>query len=243
VRLPRTCHHRSAREAFTLIELLTVMAILAVLAGMLFPVIAKSREQARKTVCMNNLRQIGMALSLYATNHDGAIPTAEIPDAPWRATHHIWDGTLSPPRYLGLGYLHEKFGYGVKREMYYCPAAQGIDRMDWPRHSWSCWEKVGSNVYEDMCGTSYVYRETGVGGKKLLGANAQTPAMAMDFQISARARNPANIGYCHFLGGVNILFYDGSVKWVPDPTAQAAGYAEDIPASYEYAFKWADRQY
>lgn len=44
--------------------------------------------------------------------------------------------------------------------------------------------------------------------------------------------------------GVNILFYDGSVKWAPDPTAQAAGYGIDNdPASYEYAFRWADKQY
>jgi len=228
---------------FTLIEMLAVMAILAVLAGLLFPVVAKSREQARKTACMSNLRQIGMALSLYASNHGGVIPTTESPNEAIRATHHIWDGTLTPPRYIGLGYLHEKFGYGVKPQMYYCPAAEGINRMDWSRHSWRCWEKTGGDFTNAICGTSYVYRETGVGADKILGRNAETPAMVMDFQINMQAVNPANIGYSHFLTGVNILFLDGSVKWVPDPTAQAAGYGKDVPESYEYAFKWADKQY
>ncbi len=240
-KLPR--HPNPARIGFTLIELLTVMAILAVLMGLLLPVVARSREQARKTVCMNSIRQIGMALATYAANHGGVIPTTGSPDEPVRATHHIWDGTLKPPRYLGLGYLHEKFGYGVKPQMYYCPSAEGIDRMDWHRHSWSCWEKVGTTMEAAICGTSYVYRESGIGANRVLGHNAQTPAMAMDFQISMEAVNPANIGYCHGAAGVNILFYDGSVKWVPDPTAQAAGYGRDYPESYDYAFKWADKQY
>ena len=224
-------------SGFTLIEMLTVMAILAVLTGLLFPVIARSREQARKTVCMNNLRQIGMAISLYATNHAGRIPPTEGYET-WRATQHIWDGTLSPPRYEGLGYLHEKFGYGVEPAMYYCPSAQGNNRMDWHEHAWACWEKVGTDYRYAQCGTSYVYRETGFGGEWLLGHNGETPAMAMDFQICAVGGN------CHFLQGENILFYDGSVKWVPDPTAEAAGYGMDNnAASYEAAFRWADRQY
>lgn len=221
---------------FTLIEMLTVMAILAVLTGLLLPVVARSREQARKTVCMNNLRQIGMALSLYATNHAGLIPPTG--NVPWRAIEHIWDGTLNPPRYIGLGYLHEKFGYGVKPQMYYCPSAEGRNRMDWQDHSWSCWEKVGPDWARATCGTSYVYRETGFGANKILGHNPDTPAMAMDFQIEVELRRN------HFLQGENILFYDGSVKWVPDPTAAAAGYGiVNDPASYEAAFRWADKQY
>ena len=222
---------------FTLIEMLTVMAILAVLAGLLFPVIAKSREQARRTTCLSNLRQIGMALSMYASNHAGMLPPAGEPST-GRATHHIWDGTATPPRYLGLGYLHEKFGYGVAPQMYYCPAAMGQNRMESSTHSWACWEKVGPDYRTALCGTSYVYRETGFGADKLLARNAETPAMVMDFQIDTPN------AHSHFLQGVNILFYDGSVKWVADPTAEAAGYGRDnVPASYEAAFRWADKQY
>ena len=221
---------------FTLIELLVAIAIITMLAGILMPVIARSREQARKTVCAANLRQIGMALSMYATNHDGRIPPTDGYET-WRATHHVWDGTLSRPRYEGLGFLHEKFGYGVKPEMYYCPSVSIASQMGATTHAWSCWEKVGPDWRSAMCGISYVYRETGFGASWLLSDNAETPAMVMDFQI-----DPGR--YCHSYQGENILFYDGSVKWVPDPTAEAAGYGiTNDPASYERAFNFADKQY
>lgn len=50
------------------------MAIIALLAAILFPVFARAREQARSASCQNNLRQIGLALQLYAEDHDGAFP-------------------------------------------------------------------------------------------------------------------------------------------------------------------------
>ena len=51
-------------RGFTLIELLVVIAIIAILAAILFPVFAQAREQARKTTCTSNMRQVGMALNM-----------------------------------------------------------------------------------------------------------------------------------------------------------------------------------
>jgi prepilin-type N-terminal cleavage/methylation domain-containing protein/prepilin-type processing-associated H-X9-DG protein len=59
------------RRAFTLIEMLVVTAILAILAGILVPVLARAKEQARQTSCANNLRQLGLAAQLYWDDHDG----------------------------------------------------------------------------------------------------------------------------------------------------------------------------
>src|SRR5689334_13993191 len=58
------------RAAFTLVELLVVIAILGLLAALLFPVLAQTREAGRATRCAANLKQIGMALHLYAEDHD-----------------------------------------------------------------------------------------------------------------------------------------------------------------------------
>jgi prepilin-type N-terminal cleavage/methylation domain-containing protein/prepilin-type processing-associated H-X9-DG protein len=61
-------------RAFTLIELLVVIAIIAVLAAILFPVFAKAREKARQSSCLNNQRQIAVAILLYAQDHDEEMP-------------------------------------------------------------------------------------------------------------------------------------------------------------------------
>lgn len=70
------------RRAFTLIELLVVIAIIAILAAILFPVFAKAREAARKTACINNLKQIGTGIMMYAQDYDETLPSAPFANAP-----------------------------------------------------------------------------------------------------------------------------------------------------------------
>ena len=62
------------RRGFTLIELLVVIAIIAILAAILFPVFAQAREKARQTGCINNIRQLGVGLSMYRQDFDGRDP-------------------------------------------------------------------------------------------------------------------------------------------------------------------------
>jgi prepilin-type N-terminal cleavage/methylation domain-containing protein len=62
------------RRAFTLIELLVVIAIIALLAAMLLPALARSKESGRQTACASNLRQLTLALMLYADDHEGLLP-------------------------------------------------------------------------------------------------------------------------------------------------------------------------
>lgn len=61
------------RRAFTLIELLTVIAIIAVLAAILFPVFSQARAKARQLSCLSNQRQLGMAARMYMTDNDGSL--------------------------------------------------------------------------------------------------------------------------------------------------------------------------
>ena len=68
--------HRQSehRKGFTLIELLVVIAIIAILAAILFPVFQKVRENARKTVCLSNEKQIGLAMTQYVQDYDETYP-------------------------------------------------------------------------------------------------------------------------------------------------------------------------
>jgi prepilin-type N-terminal cleavage/methylation domain-containing protein/prepilin-type processing-associated H-X9-DG protein len=69
-------HHFSSNKGFTLIELLVVVAIIALLAAILFPVFGWARENARRTSCQSNLKQIGLGLLQYAQDYDENLPFA-----------------------------------------------------------------------------------------------------------------------------------------------------------------------
>jgi len=94
-------------RAFTLIELLVVIAIIAILAAMLLPALAKAKQKAKQTSCINNMRQIGLALVMYSDTYN-QYPNCLNPSLPIEI--YVW-----PTRLLAL--------MGNNRAAFSCPAA------------------------------------------------------------------------------------------------------------------------
>jgi prepilin-type N-terminal cleavage/methylation domain-containing protein len=70
-------HYESRRDGFTLVELLVVIAILTILAGLLLPALNRARETARQITCVNNQKQVGILITLYADGSEGRLPSGE----------------------------------------------------------------------------------------------------------------------------------------------------------------------
>jgi len=213
------------RAGFTLIELLVVVAIIALLMAVLLPALGRAREQSRLTVCGSNLRQLGLAVHIYAEDHDGLIPRGPDPVHPYDfssnilATNQLWIGTVSgdggpppthPGTYLGLGPLYVATAREPK--LYYCPS-------DGKRNQEEELPRIGTE--RDAYG-SYVYRQLDhlpesaargrlgdLGVNIVDGQPVRVEALALD----TISRGEGQLRHLNHRGELaNVLFRDGAVR-------------------------------
>ncbi len=184
------------KKGFTLIELLVVIAIIAILAAILFPVFAKAREKARQASCTSNLKQWGLALTMYAQDYDDCLVPGSYPYYPADGTVTWW--MLLEP------YIK---GSGLKK----CPSTQYAFGYGWnylefgyyliPDHpTWCGW---GTNLaqVQDPAGTIIIGDAPDGRGD---GGNIYGPGW--------RPNGINDLSLRHSDGG-NYAFVDGHVKW------------------------------
>lgn len=119
-----------ARRAFTMVELLVVIAIIAILAALIFPVFARAKASAKQTACMSNLRQAGMAIGNYMSDHDDVFPHAV--DAADKYAPQIWNSQPEwQARIPHMPMLHEALQpYLKNRTVFLCASDNGTYVLD-----------------------------------------------------------------------------------------------------------------
>ena len=188
------------KTAFTLIEILVVIAIIAILAAILFPVFGRARENARRSSCQSNKKQIGIGFAQYTQDYDERFPIADIPlSALTNTVLGGYAGSLQP--------------YLKSAQIFQCPSETNgvITNIDYGVNSAICADASGINQAQLLYSSNIVL------GFELAGTDANGGNTNGQDPITDR-----------HLEGANYSFADGHVKWLgktktPSVTASPNG--------------------
>ncbi len=210
---------RLARTGFTLIELLVVIAIIALLAAILFPVFARARENARRSACQSNLKQIGLGVLQYVQDYDERYPA-------WSRSENNPIGNSSDIWWMSMIYPYVK-----SEQLFVCPSntsagspANGGDRAKngIPNFYSANYYASGNdgNVRSNDNGIG-VFCDTAGSGVSAAAFSDTASVIAVselhrgDVFLPPSGYNVADSDYrlyCHHLSTSNYLFADGHVK-------------------------------
>lgn len=218
----------SRANGFTLVELLTVVGIVAVLASLIFPALGKARILARSGLCLHQLRQWGVAVHLYAADHEDLLPPEGAPNPTDSQTNVGW--YIQLPRQLGLARYHDQpwrtnpaSPNPGRSSLWLCPAN--------PRRS------NGRNLFH-YCFNQHL---DGTGDDdtavRLSALSAPSGLVGLFDSKNLPAVGSANFTHTNLhAGGAQFLFLDGHVRRLP-----AAAYwdeSRDRPRTNPAALRW-----
>jgi prepilin-type N-terminal cleavage/methylation domain-containing protein/prepilin-type processing-associated H-X9-DG protein len=214
-------------KAFTLIELLVVIAIIAILAAILFPVFGRARENARRTSCLSNLKQIGLGVMQYTQDYDERLPMGTYnPAVLYTGTEsvpaRIFDSTTASGLNRYISWMDAIYPYVKSTQIFVCPSAsRGI-----PVPSYGYNNAFTSAGYKGSYGsTTYGVPWQGVSLSAINRASEVIMVLDYNDQSGTYATPRGHMMWFtqeankmrvipHLEGG-NIAYADGHAKWQP----------------------------
>ena len=193
----------AARRGFTLIELLVVISIIALLIGILLPVLAGARQSAQRVTCSSNLRQLGIIVSLYTNDNDDLYPPARPIPLPFAAFNNV-----DPPLYVTLRPYVEIGTPPETAGVYRCPDDQTIYPLAGLSYAYS--PGIAGRTMTDVLDSRFI---------QMLNWNESQIEVLSDFDgeeggtdFALQDGGQVNVPKRHFKR--NILFADGHVDIV-----------------------------
>jgi prepilin-type N-terminal cleavage/methylation domain-containing protein/prepilin-type processing-associated H-X9-DG protein len=216
---------KSERKAFTLIELLVVIAIIAILAAILFPVFARAREQARKTTCLSNIKQLSLGFLMYAQDYDEQMPGIPFGSCgtcwPWAD----WVGSVDWTGVFTVGIQP----YVKNKNLLQCPSgADNANRWSGANGISYCYNEYlynSNNGYDKLSALANLTTGTGPASVTFL-AECWSSGIYNDWETAGPTTNGVQDGlnrirysqYTPWLTaheGTNFGYADGHAKFVP----------------------------
>ncbi len=201
-----------AEHGFTLVEVLVVIAIVAMLAAILFPVLARAREAARRSTCTSNLRQQGEALMMYLQDTDEVFPVANFNDSAYGYPPQTHRGAAGAPLFL-VDLLQP---YAKSTAVFHCPTMRAQAgrsqsyRTDYNYlcvHGWSLLPGFQDfdNDRQGVCGHALA----------AIGRAAEKPMVICDGMGEHVGEKGVDVYLRGRLGAQNMCYVDGHVKLTP----------------------------